>query len=295
MEVNSATATQAQPAAQTQTTTGANNKVNEQSSSASFENEMKNAQKESDSKTAKTEEKATENKEQTKTLATENEAKQEAHKSEKVKDLRYSKNIDENQLHMREKTELNPADILSVNIQNLIDTQNIITGRNELFNVSITRDVDLTKNIAETLNYSNIEMSENDAKFFADIVQNNEAGIQNVMAEIQQAADFGDEAVQKSATVSKALLDALQNTVRTGQAVRIDFGKDIAVVMRVSKDGSVMANFIPGDKAVENYLKNNIDFLRQRFEEEDIPYSQLSYSQHQQKERRQQNKEDRNE
>ena len=49
---------------------------------------------------------------------------------------------------------------------------------------------------------------------------------------------------------------------------------------------------------VEEYLKNNIGFLRQRFEEEDIPYSQLSYSQHQQQEKRQQqenNKENKHE
>ncbi|MBO7672077.1 hypothetical protein J6S88_01580 [bacterium] len=298
MEVNSATATQTQSTTQTQTTTTSNNKVNEQSSSASFESEMKNAQKETDNKT-KSEDKVAENKEQTKVSGKETEIKMDASKTENVKENLIAKNINEKFNEKRTKlnpeAEFDPAEILSVNIQNLIDTQNIISGKNELFNISITKDVDLSKNIGETLDYSNIEMTADDAKFFADIVQNNEGGIQNVMAEIQQAVNFGDEAVQKTATVSKALLDALQNTVKTGQAVRIDFGNDIAVVMRVSKDGSVMANFIPGDKAVENYLKNNIDFLRQRFEEEDIPYSQLSYSQHQQKEKRQQNKENRNE
>ena len=48
----------------------------------------------------------------------------------------------------------------------------------------------------------------------------------------------------------------------------------------------------------EEYLKNNISILRQRFDEEDIPYSQLSYSQHEQQERQQRrenNKEDKHE
>lgn len=288
MDVSStATVSQTSQTTQTQTTTSANNKVSEQSNSTSFENEMKNASKETENKP----EKATEKQEE---KVSEQESALKAEKNDEHKNL---ENVKENLLakNVNEKKELNPTDILSLNIQNLIETQNIISNKTEMFEVSIRTDFDLSKNIGETLNYSNIEMTENDAKFFADIVQNNAGGIQNIMAEIQQAGVFGDEAVQKSATVSKALLDALQNTVKTGQAVRIDFGNDIAVVMRVSKDGSIMANFIPGDKAVENYLKNNIDFLRGRFEEEDIPYSQLSYSQHQNRERRQQNKEDKNE
>ena len=189
-------------------------------------------------------------------------------------------------------TKFDKSNLLSLNIQQLIDTQNLMVGKNELFQVEIIATEDLTNNIGQSLNYSVVEMSEDDALFFVDVVKNNNVGVQTVVQDIQQAMEFGTEEVQKSANVSKALLNALQNTVKTGQAVRIDFGNDVAVVMRVGRDGSIMANFIPGDKAVEEYLKNNIEFLKQRFEEEDIKYSQLSYSQHQQQERKQQNKND---
>lgn len=190
---------------------------------------------------------------------------------------------------------LNSADLLSLNIQQLLDTQNQINNKTEVFQVSISRTEDLTKNIGETLN---LEMNMDDAQFFMDVVKNNNAGVQNVVQDVQQAMTFGTEKVQKSANVSQTLINALSNSAKTGQAVRIDFGNDVAVVMRVNRDGSIMANFIPGDKAVEEYLKNNIGFLKQRFDEEDIPYSQLSYSQHQQQERRQQqenNKENKHE
>ncbi len=190
---------------------------------------------------------------------------------------------------------LNTADLLSLNIQQLLDTQNQINNKTEVFQVSISRTEDLTKNIGETLN---LDMNMDDAQFFIDVVKNNNAGVQNVVQDVQQAMTFGTEKVQKSANVSQTLINALSNSAKTGQAVRIDFGNDVAVVMRVGRDGSIMANFIPGDKAVEEYLKNNIGFLKQRFDEEDIPYSQLSYSQHQQQERRQQqenNKENKHE
>jgi len=298
MEAVSATVTQTSQVNQTQQSNSSSNINNEQNSAASFDEEMKNAQKETSQNNEKS---VVENKEVSNNSENKTESEQIKIKNSEKSGFENSKNefqskkLNSDELKRNLRDDLNSAELLSINIQNLIDTQNILSNRNEMFNISINRDVDLSKNIGETLNYQNIEMTENDAIFFADLVQNNEGGIQNIIADIQQAVNFGDEAVQKSATISKALLDALQNTVKTGQAVRIDFGRDVAVIMRVSKDGSVMANFIPGDKAVENYLKNNIDFLRQRFEEEDIPYSQLSYSQHQQKEKRQQNKEDRNE
>ena len=73
-------------------------------------------------------------------------------------------------------------------------------------------------------------------------------------------------------------MNKLADSMKNNQAFRIDFDKDVSVIIKVNKDGSLMANFIPGDKAVEQYLKNNIASLRQRFDEQNLQYSQLSYS-----------------
>ncbi len=192
-------------------------------------------------------------------------------------------------------SKISTSDLLTLNIQQLLDTQNKISDKTEIFNVSVIVSEDLSQKVGQNLDYSNIEMTEADAQFFIDIVKNNNVGLQNVVQDVQQALEFGVEEVQKSADVSKTLLNALHNSVKIGQAFRIDFGNDVAVIMRVGKDGTIMANFIPGDKAVEEYLKNNISFLKQRFDEEDIPYSQLSYSQHQQRRQQQNNKENKHE
>ena len=79
--------------------------------------------------------------------------------------------------------------------------------------------------------------------------------------------------------------------MKTNQPFRIDFDKDVSVIIKVNKDGSIAANFIPGDKAVEQYLRNNISFLRQRFDEQNLSYSQLSYSNSRQQQQRRQGKE----
>ena len=59
--------------------------------------------------------------------------------------------------------------------------------------------------------------------------------------------------------------------------------------MKVSVDGKISAQFIPSDKAAEEYLRNNIGYLAQAFEEQEIPYTELSYRQQRQKRQDQQN------
>lgn len=286
MNVSSSTATTSTTSAASTSSTATSSKTQDKSST-SFDEEMKNVDAENkEGEVQQNTEAKTEDKEGT-------DSKEEKNTSDKNnltgKVEKQDSDVD---------TTLNTKDLLSLNIQQLLDTQSQITNKNGIYNLSISTTEDLTQNIGQTLNFDSINMSEADAQFFIDVVKNNNAGVQNVVQEIQQAMTFGTEEVQKSANVSKTLLNALHNTQKTGQAVRIDFGNDVAVVMRVGKDGAIMANFIPGDKAVEEYLKNNIGLLRQRFDEEDIPYSQLSYSQHQQQERKQQqenNKENKHE
>ena len=94
---------------------------------------------------------------------------------------------------------------------------------------------------------------------------------------VQTDGSIIDASNYKGIEVSKTLSDMLLKIQNTKQAVRLDFDNNVTVVLRLSDDGKINAHFIPGDKAVEEYLKNNIPFLKQRFEEQNIPYANLSY------------------
>ncbi len=166
--------------------------------------------------------------------------------------------------------------LLTQNIQDLLNTKNLMS----------------TVNSATTVDYDVINMSESDANFFANLVQNTDMSMQSIAANINDQIADGAQNIQQNVKVSSVLMDKLAESMKTNQPFRIDFDKDVSVIIKVNKDGSLAANFIPGDKAVEQYLRNNISFLRQRFDEQNLSYSQLSYSNsRQQQQQRRQDKE----
>ena len=72
----------------------------------------------------------------------------------------------------------------------------------------------------------------------------------------------------------------LKSSVDAKKPIRMDFDNNVTVILKLDDKGKVNAHFIPGDKAVEEYLKNNIPYLRQRFDEQNISYSNISYKQY---------------
>jgi hypothetical protein len=152
-----------------------------------------------------------------------------------------------------------------------------------------------------------IKMDMNDAKFFINLVNStdNQYSIQangNLKSTlINQNTDIqNNQNVSQVVNVSSALMTQLQNSMETNKPFRIDFDNNIAVIMKVDKQGKLSADFIPGDRAVEAYLKANLPMLQQTMETQNLPYSNLSYRQSKQdngskNNNNQQNKEDNNE
>lgn len=179
--------------------------------------------------------------------------------------------------------------MLSNDIQQMMNTNNSLSPLSDLSAVSKNSGL-------MSLDFSNsISMTQNDADFFINLTQKNDVSMQNIVAQAQNMVNNGAETkeVKQNMQVSQTLLNALSNSRETNQPVRIDFDQNVSVILRVNKDGVISANFIPGDKAVEQYLRTNIDSLKATFAENDLPYSDLSYSNRgskQQKENRRNNK-----
>lgn len=159
--------------------------------------------------------------------------------------------------------------------------------------ISSLYETNNTKSNMFSLDFSNsISMDSSDADFFLNLTQKNDISMQNISAQAQNMINNGADVkeVKQNVQVSQTLLNALSNARENNQPVRIDFDQNISVILRVGKDGAIAATFIPGDKAVEQYLRNNIASLKATFDENDLPYSDLSYSNRGSKQQKEQRK-----
>lgn len=255
---------------QTQSKTSSSSK-----SDKSFEDEMKTASKTEETKNSSKDDKKISNDKKT-----EKDATKEANKLSQ---------------EMKEPDDIVPSDVYSGGV-NFTDFKYHNEGQSLLSqniqDLLNTKDLMNTVNSATTVDYDVVNMSDSDANFFANLVQNTDMSMQSIAANISDQMAEGAQNIQKNVQVSSVLMDKLAESMKTNQPFRIDFDKDVSVIIKVNKDGSLAANFIPGDKAVEQYLRNNIASLRQRFDEQDLSYTQLSYSNsRQQQQQKRQNKE----
>ncbi len=259
---------------QTQSKTSSSSK-----SDKSFEEEMKAASKTDNSKEAKD--------------ASKDEKKISSSQKNEKDSIKEANKISE---EMKEPDDIVPSDIYSGGI-NFTDFKYHNEGQSLLSqniqDLLNTKDLMVSVNSASTMDYDVVNMSDSDANFFANLVQNTDMSMQSIAAQVSNQMVEGAQNVQQKVQVSSVLMDKLAESMKNNQPFRIDFDKDVSVIIKVNKDGSLAANFIPGDKAVEQYLRNNIASLRQRFDEQNLSYSQLSYSnsRQQQQQQRRQNKE----
>lgn len=176
------------------------------------------------------------------------------------------------------ETQLNELNSKIATINELKNSSNVKTQSNR-----IKKDEKTDKS-----NYcATIKMDNNDIKFFVNLVNNQQMTAQGAQANmannpsLNNFTEIKSEATQQTVQVSAALMDSINESYKTNKPFRIDFDSDVAVIMKVDKDGVLSANFIPGSAAVENYLRNNIPTLQQSFNNQNLPYNELSYSRQQ--------------
>lgn len=131
---------------------------------------------------------------------------------------------------------------------------------------------------SEKTSEKTIKMTEADAKFFNNLIETNQQVIEGTKT--AEPTSIRDIEESPSVQVSKTLLNALKESQENNKSFRVDFDKDLSVILRVTKDGKISAEFLPGDKAVEQYLKANLPQLQQQFKNEGLDYENLSYRQH---------------
>ena len=132
--------------------------------------------------------------------------------------------------------------------------------------------------------YDTLSMNRDDADFFLNMVSNGQfsIGVQQIDGNNFNVSEVNiapTSEVQKGIEVSKTLINLIEKSMQTQKPVRLDFDNNISVIMKIDRDGKISADFIPSNNEVERYLRNNIPLLVQRFEEQNLPYKELTYRQ----------------
>ncbi len=132
-------------------------------------------------------------------------------------------------------------------------------------------------------NYDSLSMDINDAMLFVNLAQNGQINaLQNQDGSFNSLIQT--EVVQntvsaRSVEITNKLSELIEKAQTEQKPVRISFDNDVSVILKVDKNGKLSAEFIPGSLEVENYLRNNIAALRQKFDEQNLPYNDLLYRQ----------------
>ena len=196
-------------------------------------------------------------------------------------------------LSMSEKDLAEEAAILSTMAENMaLANKNKIMSETPVKTKTVERNDGVKKvnkqtgiTVENVVKYDSVIMNQADVEVFANLVENGEADM----------TKLAPQAAQKSIHVSKSLADMLAKAMEKNQPVRIDFDNNISVIIRISRDGKISADFLPSSQVAEAYLKENLPLLRQRFDDNNIEYDELNQRNSREQERQNKKKERDNE
>jgi hypothetical protein len=190
----------------------------------------------------------------------------------------------------------------------LIKNLQLFASKNHVpFKIKDTNDIKLlvySKNIFNCEKNSSFKidkLDENDIDFLKKCADNpnmivNSVNPQNMVINYTQYSNIQGknttaDVSYKSLNVSKSLVNLIDYAYKSQKPVRLDFEGNSSVILKIDIEGKLTAEFISSDKAMESLLKSSILQLRNKMDNEGIPYRDIYYKdQHQRNNNQQEDK-----
>jgi len=120
-----------------------------------------------------------------------------------------------------------------------------------------------------------------DIDFFKICCENPAVSINNINAQnfqVNIAINAQDGQVNyKSFDVSKGLFNIIEYSFKSQKPVRLDFNGNSSVILKMNNSGKLVAELISSDQAMSYILKNSIPQLKNKLDEENLPYGDILY------------------
>lgn len=152
-------------------------------------------------------------------------------------------------------------DIVALNNQMHIEKSDLITNTQNVLSALMSQ----TKDNSNRMDLS--ELSANDVDCIIGLLNKG----------LADSSNFTDENNDELHILSEKFLALLQDSIKNKKVFRIDFDNHISVIIKINTDGKLKTEFLTNDDAVETYLKNNLHILKEKFEELQVNYEDITY------------------
>lgn len=131
-------------------------------------------------------------------------------------------------------------------------------------------------NSIENIKTFDIKLDDNDIKILEKIANAEKIFIDKTNQAVN-ITENGHSISYRSPDISKTLFNLIDYAYEVQRPVRLHVDNNSSVILKVDTDGLVSAEFFSSNKSMEMAMRAGIVDLRNRFEEKDIPYKDLSY------------------
>ena len=92
----------------------------------------------------------------------------------------------------------------------------------------------------------------------------------------QDSSSFTDENNDELDNLSRKFLALLKDSIINNKVFRIDFDKDISVIIKINKDGQLNVELQTTDEKLALHIKENLHILKEKFEALNVKYDKIS-------------------
>lgn len=154
-------------------------------------------------------------------------------------------------------------DLVALNNQMHVEKSNVVETTQNVLSALVSQ----TKSLDNTNRMNLSELSASDVDCIIGLLRRGTSSSSN----------FTDESNDELHILSEKFLALLRDSIVNKKVFRIDFDNQISVIIKIDREGKLSAEFLTNDDAIETYLKNNLHLLKERFEELNVDYNELTY------------------
>ena len=118
------------------------------------------------------------------------------------------------------------------------------------------------------------QMTKDDIEFFEILSSEKLVQLNNTVSILIKSEDKTET---REVRFSKSLQNLLEYAFLTNKPIRLDFAKNLTIILQRDTAGMVSAQFISREKAMDTILKNNLPLLKKKLDSSKIKYKKISY------------------